>query len=64
MPGIQDDQRFVSEFEIGGSIDILHTPSRDVETVQHAIDKIKAHGCEGYQTTACRREFQLPEPPD
>ena len=46
--GTPDDRWFVSEFATGGSIDIPDTPSRDV-AVQHAIDKIKALGREGYQ---------------
>ena len=47
-PGTPDDRWFISEFATGGSIDIPDTPSRDV-AVQHAIDKIKALGREGYQ---------------
>ena len=48
MPGTPDDRWFVSEFAAGGSIDIPDTLSRDV-AVQHAIDKIKALGREGYK---------------
>ena len=47
-PGTPDDRWFVSEFATGGSIDIPDTTSRDA-AVQHAIDKIKALGREGYQ---------------
>ena len=47
-PGTPDDRWFISEFATGGSIDIPDTTSRDV-AVQHAIDKIKALGREGYQ---------------
>ena len=47
-PGTPDARWFVSEFATGGSIDIPDTTSRDV-AVQHAINKIKALGREGYQ---------------
>ena len=47
-PRNPDDRWFISEFTTGGSIDIPDSTSRD-EAVQHAIDKLKKLGREGYQ---------------
>ncbi len=47
-PGKPDDRWFVSEFATGGAIDIPDTTCRDA-AVQHAIDKLKKLGRDGYR---------------